>query len=181
LEATDMPTAKETTSALKPKRGDIRAKALALLLAIAEINEEKDDLRKELIALSKNLGLRLGVIRARSEIGALIRAGGTPVLWADLEPDGPDGEAFVDLGSPPDPRMVRLINIVIGAPEEALGGGEGDDRIFRWAHDGVLRFGFGVGVDLFPGDVRGVELHGAIRLSLSSSAGCWFIEGEGAA
>jgi hypothetical protein len=84
----------------------------------------------------------------------------------------------VDLGCPPDPRMGRLINIVIGAPEESLDGGEGEDRLLRFSTDRGLRFGFGAGVDLLPGDARGVELTGALRLSLSQSAGCWFIVGE---
>ncbi len=161
---------KETTLA------DLRP--LTLLLANAEANEGKEGLRDEVACLAGALGLRLGVVEFAGHAGALLREDGSPALWAELDPEGPHGEAFVDLGCPPDPRMVRLINIVISAPEESLNGGEGEDRVFRLAAGGGLRFGFGDGVDMFPGDACGVELRGPLRLSLSPSAGCWFVSGE---
>ena len=177
-----MPDTKETLTAPLHENpnptDDQRDLVLTLLFANAETNEEKPELRAEFVAITKVLGLRLAVIQPESPIGALVRGDGSPALWADLDPDGPDGEAFVDLGCPPDQQMVRLINIVIGAPEEAMDDGGGDDRVFRCGPDGAFRFGYGDGVDLYPGDASGVELSGGLRLALSSSAGCWIIKGE---
>ncbi len=76
--------------------------------------------------------------------------------------------------------MVRLINLIIGAPAGSLDGGEAEDRLFRVAAGGELRFGFRDGVNLYPGDAAGVALQGGLHLSLSPSAGCWFIDGEDA-
>jgi hypothetical protein len=161
-----------------PREGLSDTVPLLLLLANAETNEANPGLREEFVSISSDLGLRLGLVEQDGAVGAVLRQDGSAALWAALDPDGPDGEAFVDLGCPPDAKMVRLINIVIGAPAEALHDGDGEDRVFRYAPDGALRFGFGDDVDLFPGDARGVDLHGALRLSLSPSTGCWFIAGE---
>ena len=179
-----MPDTKETLAATLHQNDDTtdgqREIVLALLFANAEINEEKPELRAEFVAIATALGLRLAVIQQESEVGALVRGDWSPALWADLDPDGPDGEAFVDLGCPPDPQMVRLINLVIGAPEEALDDGGGGDRVFRHGPGSALRFGYGDEVDLYPGDASGVELSGGLRLALSSSTGCWIIRGEDA-
>ncbi len=176
------PSALET-SKLHDMKETIQAAQLsiALLLANAEANEEKAYLRDEVIRLADAVGLRLGTVQLDGAAGALLRDDRSPALWAELDPEGPHGEAFVDLGTPPDPRMVRLINLVIGAPEESLDGGEAEDRIFRPSSGGGLRFGFGESIELYPGDARGVDLCGPLRLSLSPSAGCWFVVGEEAA
>ena len=184
MESDDMPDTKETLAAPLHQNpnptDDQRDLVLTLLFANAETNEEKLELRAEFVAIAKALGLRLAVIQQECEVGALVRSDGSPALWANLDPDGPDGEAFVDLGCPPDPQLVRLINIVIGAPVEAMDEGGGEDRVFRCGPDGAFRFGYGDGVDLYPGDASGLELRGELPLVLSSSSGCWFINGEDA-